>query len=33
MLELFFDYTCPFCLRAHEALLELLPEAPQTEII
>lgn len=32
-LEIFFDYICPFCLRAHEQLLELLPKALQTQIL
>lgn len=28
-LEVFFDYACPYCLRGHEILLELLPQYPQ----
>ena len=24
--EVFYDYACPFCLRGHEALLELIPQ-------
>lgn len=31
-LELFFDYACPYCLRAHELLLELLPQHPDIEV-
>ena len=31
-LELFFDYACPYCLRAHELLLELLPLHSDIEI-
>lgn len=31
-LEVFFDYVCPYCLRGHEILLELLPRFPQTLI-
>ena len=30
-LEVFFDYTCPFCKRGHEYLLELLPAHPDVE--
>jgi len=30
-LEVFFDYACPYCLRGHEDLLELLPQYPQVE--
>ena len=32
-LEIFFDYNCPFCLKGHEQLLELLPEQPGLEVI
>lgn len=32
-LEVFFDYVCPFCMRAHEYLKELYPHYPQIEII
>ena len=32
-LEVFFDYACPYCLRAHEALLALLPEFPDVEAV
>jgi len=32
-LEVFFDYACPYCLRGHEYLLELLPQYPQVEIV
>lgn len=31
-LEVFFDYACPYCLRGHENLLELMPQYPQTLI-
>ena len=31
-LEVFFDYACPYCLRAHEYLMELLPRYPQVEV-
>ena len=27
-LEVYFDYICPYCLRGHEYLLELLPQYP-----
>jgi predicted DsbA family dithiol-disulfide isomerase len=32
-LEIFFDYTCPFCLRGHEYLLEVLPEFPEVQVV
>ncbi|MDL2236920.1 DsbA family protein [Christensenellaceae bacterium OttesenSCG-928-K19] len=32
-MEVFFDYACPYCMRAHEYLTELLPVYPQIEII
>ncbi len=32
LLELFFDYACPYCMRAHTYLTELMPEFPQLEI-
>lgn len=32
-LEVFFDYICPFCLKGHEYLLELLPQHTDIEII
>jgi len=32
-LEVFFDYACPYCLRGHEYLLEVLPLYPQLEIV
>lgn len=32
-LEVFFDYACPFCLRAHEYLKELLPLYPEIEVV
>lgn len=31
-LEVFFDYTCPHCVRGHEYLTELLPRFPGLEI-
>jgi predicted DsbA family dithiol-disulfide isomerase len=31
-LEVFFDYTCPYCLRGHENLVALLPHFPQVEV-
>lgn len=31
-LEVFFDYNCPYCLRGHEYLVELLPQYPQLEV-
>lgn len=31
-MEVFFDYTCPFCLRGYGYLKELLPQNPQLEI-
>jgi len=31
-LEVFFDYTCPFCLKGHENLVGLLPKYPGLEI-
>ncbi len=32
-LEVFFDYTCPYCRRGHEDLAALLPEYPDIEIV
>ena len=32
-LEVFFDYACPFCLRGHGYLRELLPQVPQIEVV
>lgn len=32
ILEVFFDYACPFCLRGHTMLLELLPSFPDIEV-
>lgn len=32
-MEVFFDYTCPFCLRGYEYLKELAPRKPQLEIV
>ena len=31
-LEVFFDYACPYCLRGHEYLTELLPQYPGLEV-
>lgn len=31
-LEVFYDYTCPFCLRGHELLKEVIPGFPDVEI-
>lgn len=31
-LEVYFDYACPYCLRGHEHLCELLPKYPGLEI-
>lgn len=32
MLEVFFDYGCPYCLKGHENLKALLPQYPGLEI-
>ena len=32
-LEVFFDYLCPFCLRAHNYLKQLIAQYPQIEIV
>jgi predicted DsbA family dithiol-disulfide isomerase len=32
-LEVFFDYACPYCLRAHEYLTELMPQYPDVSIV
>lgn len=32
-LEVFFDYACPYCLLAHEYLMELLPRYPEIEVV
>ena len=32
-LEVFFDYNCPYCLKGHEQLLEILPDYPGLEIV
>jgi len=32
-LEVFFDYACPFCLKGHEYLMELLPEHNDIEVV
>lgn len=31
-LEVFFDYACPYCLRGHEYLAEMIPQFPQIEL-
>ena len=31
--EMFFDHTCPYCLRGFKYLLELLPKYPNVEIL
>ncbi|MCL2163258.1 MAG: DsbA family protein [Oscillospiraceae bacterium] len=31
-LEVYFDYTCPYCLRGHEYLLEQLPHYPDLAV-
>ena len=31
-LEVYYDYTCPHCLRGHGYLLELLPQYPDVEV-
>jgi len=32
-LEVYFDYACPFCLKGHEHLRELLPRYPDIEVV
>ena len=32
-LEVFFDYVCPFCLKGHEYLRELLPKHTDIEVV
>ena len=32
-LHVFFDYICPFCLKAHNYLKELIPEYPDVTIV
>jgi predicted DsbA family dithiol-disulfide isomerase len=32
-LEMFFDYTCPFCLKGYQYLCELLPDFPEIEMV
>lgn len=32
-IEVFFDYACPYCLRAHVHLMELLPSYPDVEVM
>ena len=31
--EVFFDYACPYCLKGHEYLKELLPQYPDIEVV
>ena len=33
LLEVFFDYACPYCLKGHRNLIESLPNFPDVEII
>lgn len=30
-LEIFFDYSCPYCMKAHSHLIDLLPDFPHVE--
>lgn len=32
-IEVFFDYTCPYCYRGHQALLGLLPRYPSAALL
>lgn len=32
-LEVFFDYACPYCLKAHKYLTELIPDYPDVGIV
>jgi predicted DsbA family dithiol-disulfide isomerase len=32
-LEVFFDYSCPFCFRGYKFLTELLPDFPNIEVV
>lgn len=32
-LHVFFDYICPYCLKAHEYLTELMPDYPEIDIV
>lgn len=32
ILEVFFDYTCPYCFQAHKYLIELIPDYPNVKI-
>ena len=32
-LHVFFDYICPFCLRAHKYLMELIPDYPNVAVV
>ena len=32
-MEVFFDYSCPYCLKGYETLKELLPQYPDVEIV
>lgn len=33
LLEVFFDYACPSCMRGHEILMALLPEFPDIDAV
>ena len=32
-MEVFFDYTCPYCFRGHKLLVELLADCPEIEVV
>ena len=32
-IEVFFDYACPYCLKGHQNLIELLPDFPEIEVV
>ena len=32
VLEVFYDYACPYCMRGHEYLTELIPSYPEVKI-
>lgn len=32
-LNVFFDYICPFCLKAHNYLMELIPDYPDVSVV
>jgi len=32
-MEMFFDYSCPYCLIGHDYLVELMPDFPDVEVI